>query len=153
MPKKMKMSVEEVKNKIQKVAEFSNYLCPELETFKMLVEKLRDTMVEFEANKREGAANNIGPILSHFQKVLYWSFLQYAYLFSGNIFPGMPEYCKITDFIQDNSARPIDKLPHSLFISQRSIGGCIEILNEISTNQKKVRTITNSSVLLFDNNI
>ena len=149
----MKMSVEEVKNKIQKVAEFSNYLCPELETFKMLVEKLRDTMVEFEANKREGAANNIGPILSHFQKVLYWSFLQYAYLFSGNIFPGMPEYCKITDFIQDNSARPIDKLPHSLFISQRSIGGCIEILNEISTNQKKVRTITNSSVLLFDNNI
>jgi hypothetical protein len=147
MPKKMRnMSVEEVKNKIQKVADFSNYLCPELEKFKMLVEKLRDTMAEFEANKREGAANKIGLILS---------FLQYSYLFSGNIFPGMPEYCKITDFIQDNSARPIDKLPHPLFISQRSIGGCIEIMKEIScaTNQKKVRTITNSSVLLFDNNI
>jgi hypothetical protein len=48
MPKKMRnMSVEEVKNKIQKVADFSNYLCPELEKFKMLVEKLRDTMAEF----------------------------------------------------------------------------------------------------------
>jgi hypothetical protein len=135
--------------KFEEVINHFNYLRPELQKFHHLISTFKESMSEFEGEKTPGAANQIGAILSTFQKIVYWSLLQYSYLFSGNVFPGMPDDYKAEALKDEVSNRPIDKFPYSLFMSRRSVGYCCQILKEI----ERFEIVSANKIIVFSSSL